>query len=158
MKLLRRILLAVSVAAVCLMAGGCSVSKIKDIKLVSAGVKYIIPTSMRSFDAVLSLGIDNPAMTFNVSEVDGIIRIDDVPFASFTSGELRVEGKKILSYELPCTITLQPGIGFLDVLKLSQRRSLEGIEADISLKVATKNGKFKTPLSYKNINLAEFSK
>ena len=60
MKTLRRILLAVAAAALtCLMAGGCGVSKIKDIKLVSAGVKYIIPTSLRTFDAVLELGVDN---------------------------------------------------------------------------------------------------
>jgi hypothetical protein len=159
MKKLGRILsLAVAVALTCLMAGGCGVSKIKDIKLVSAGVKYIIPTSMRSFDAVLTLGVDNPAITLSVDEVNGLIRVDDVPFASFTTGPIMVEGKKILLYELPCTITLEPGISLLNVLKLSTRSSLEGIDADINLKVDTKNGKLKTPISYKKINLAEFSK
>lgn len=159
MKTLSRILLAVAAAAVtCLMAGSCGVSKIKDIKLVQAGVKYIIPTSLRTFDAVLELGVDNPAMTFNVSGIDGRIRVDEVPFATFTAGELRVEGKKILRYELPCSITLEPGITLLDVLKLSTRRSLDGIKADVNLKVASKSGALKAPLSYKDLDLAEFSK
>lgn len=159
MKTLRRILLAVAAAALtCLMAGSCGVSKIKDIKLVSAGVKYIIPTSLRTFDAMLELGIDNPAMTFNVDEVSGLIKVDDVPFASFTAGEVRVEGKQIIRYELPCSITLEPGISLIDVLKLSTRRSLDGIKADINLKVASKSGTFKAPLSYKDLDLAEFSK
>ena len=97
-------------------------------------------------------------MTFNVSGIDGIIRVDDIPFASFTAGELRVEGKHIISYELPCTVTLEPGISLLDVLKLSTRRSLDGIKADLNLKVASKNGKLKAPLSYKDLDLSEFSK
>lgn len=159
MKTLRRILLAVAAAALtCFMAGSCGVSKIKDIKLVSAGVKYIIPTSLRTFDAMLELGIDNPAMTFNVDEVSGLIKVDDVPFASFTAGHLTVESKQIIRYELPCTIDLEPGRNLLDVLKLSTRRSLDGIKADINLKVASKNGTFKAPLSYKDLDLAEFSK
>lgn len=159
MKTLRRILVAVTAAALtCLVVGSCGVSKIKDIKLVSAGVKYIIPTSLRTFDAMLELGIDNPAMTFNVSGIDGGIRVDEVPFATFTAGEVRVEGKQIIRYELPCSITLEPGISLIDVLKLSTRRSLDGIKADINLKVASKNGTFKAPLSYKDLDLAEFSK
>lgn len=159
MKTLRRILLA-AVAAVltCLMAGSCGVTKIKDIKLVSAGVKYIIPTSLRTFDARLELGVDNPAMTFNVSGIDGSIRVDEIPFATFTAGEVTVQGKQILLYELPCSITLEPGISLLDVLKLYTRGSLEGIKADINLQVASKNGTLKAPLSYKNLDLAEFSK
>ena len=159
MKTLRRIHLAVAAAALtCLMAGSCGVSKIKDIKLVQAGVKYIIPTSLRTFDAVLELGVDNPAMTFNVSGIDGIIRVDEVPFATFTAGEMRVEGKQIIRYELPCSIALEPGISLLDVLKLSTRRSLDGIKADVNLNVASKNGTLKAPLSYKSLDLAEFSK
>ena len=132
-------------------------SQIKNIKLVSAGVRYVVPTSMRSFDAMLTLGIDNPAMTFNVNGVDGTIRVDDVPFATFTAGDLTVVGKKILRYDLPCTITLEPGISLLDVLKLSTRHSLDGIKADIKLEVATSSGRIKAPLTYKDLDLAEFS-
>ncbi|MBQ9410706.1 MAG: hypothetical protein IJU21_03760 [Bacteroidales bacterium] len=159
MKTLRRILIAVIAAALtCLMAGSCGVSKIKDIKLVSAGVKYIIPTSLRTFDAKLDLEIDNPAMTFNVTGIDGTITVDEVSFATFTAGQIRVEGKQTGNYELPCYITLEPGISLIDVMKLYTRRSLEGIKADINLKVETKNGTLKAPLSYKNLDLAEFSK
>jgi hypothetical protein len=158
MKTLRRILAAAAVAATCLMAGSCGVSQIKNIKLTSAGVKYIIPTSTRSFDAVLYLGIDNPAMTFNVNEVVGAIRVDDIPFATFSAGQMQVQGKQNLRYELPCTIDLDPGRSLLDVLKLALRSSLDGIKADISLQVATKNGTLKAPLVYRDLDLAEFSK
>ena len=140
------------------MVCSCGVSQIKNIKLVSAGVKYIIPTSTKSFDAMLELGIDNPAMEFNVSEVDGVIYVDAVPFATFTAGELVVGARKSLLYELPCTITLEPDISLLDVLKLSMRRSLDGIKADINLNVSSKNGRLSVPLNYKNMDFSEFSK
>ena len=71
---------------------------------------------------------------------------------------MRVEGKQFIRYELPCSIALEPGISLLDVLKLSTRRSLDGIKADVNLNVASKNGTLKAPLSYKNLDLAEFSK
>ena len=158
MKALRRILVAVTVAAAAFMAASCSVSKIKDIKLVSAGVKYVVPTSMRSMDAVLVLGIDNPAMTFNVSDVEGAIRVDEKPFATFTAGAMQIRGKTILAYELPCSVTLDPGVTLLDLLKLAGRGSLDGMRADINLNVASKNGVLQAPLKYKNIDLSEFSK
>ena len=127
-----------------------------DLPELGREVARVLP--LEPVDAVLELGVDNPAMSFNVSGIDGSIRVDEVPFATFTAGELRVEGKKILRYELPCSITLEPGISLLDVLKLSTRRSLDGIKADVNLKVASKNGALKAPLSYKDLDLAEFSK
>ena len=158
MKAFKRILVAAAMAVAVLVTGSCGVSRIKDIKLVSAGVKYVVPTSLRSLDAMLVLGIDNPAMTFNVSNVEGSIRVDDRPFAVFTAGEMQVQGKQTLAYELPCSVVLEPDITLLDLLKLAGRRSLEGIKADINLNVASKSGKLQAPLTYKNIDLAEFSK
>lgn len=158
MKALRRIIIAAALAVTALMAAGCGISKIKDIKLTGAGVKYIIPTSLRSFDAVLVLGIDNPAMTFKVSNVDGAIRVDDIPYATFQAGEITVEGRQSQEYVLPCSITLEPDITLIDLLKLAARRSLEGMKADVNLRVASKSGAINAPLKYKNIDLSEFSK
>ena len=158
MKALKRILVAAAIAVTALAAASCGVSKIKDIKIVSAGVKYVIPTSLRSMDAVLVLGIDNPAMTFNVKDVEGAIRIDERPFATFTASHMQIRGKEILAYELPCSVVLEPGVTLLDLLKLAGRGSLEGVKADINLNVASKNGTLQAPLKYKNIDLSEFSK
>ena len=57
---------------------GCSgVRKIKDIQVKSVGVKYITPTSQRSAEGVLLLEIDNPAMGFTLSDVDGTIKLQN---------------------------------------------------------------------------------
>ncbi len=158
MKAFKRILTYVSLFVAIFMVTSCDVARIKDIKIVSAGVKYVVPTSLRSFDSVLLLGVDNPAMTLNVSGVEGLIKADQQPLASFTASEMVLEGKKSLRYELPCTVTLEPGVTLLDVLKLSAKRSLEGITLDVSMTVSNKKGKMKTPVSFKDIDLSEFSK
>jgi len=158
MKSMRRILLAVAVAAAALLAAGCGVSRIKDIRLDSAGVKYIVPTSARSLDAVLLLSIENPAMSFTVSNVEGAVRQEDKVLVTFTAGPLPLEGKTTRVYELPCTATLADGVSYLDLLVIAARRSLDGLKADVNLYAATKNGVLGAPLSFKDIDLAQFSR
>ena len=155
MKTLKRIVLAAALAVSALMAASCNVSK---ISLESAGVKYVVPTSMHSFDAMLQLEVNNPSVTFRVQEVDGLIKVDGEPFAKFTTGELLVEGKQTLCYELPARVVLEPGVSVLELLKLCSRRSLDGIKADVNMKVSGKNGTLKAPLKYKDIDFAEFSR
>ena len=86
MKKVRNILLAAVLAVTVLLAGGCTLSRIKDISITSVGVKYLVPTSTRSVDAVLRLGVNNPAMPFTVHDLEGLIHQEDKPIAIFTSG------------------------------------------------------------------------
>ena len=60
MKFLRKIGLGVLLLGVLAGLWGCDVAKIKDLSVTSVGVKYLVPTSSRSMDAVLLLGLDNP--------------------------------------------------------------------------------------------------
>ena len=54
---------------------GCEgVSKIKDIKVTSCGVENYSLKGLRSLDAVLAIGIDNPAMAFTVTGLSGILK------------------------------------------------------------------------------------
>ena len=113
---------------------GCSgVRKIKDIQVKSVGVKYITPTSQRSAEGVLLLEIDNPAMGFTLSDVDGTIKLQNREMGTFTAGELPLQARSIQVYELPCTATLSESVSLLEVLTLISRRSLEGFTADIRL-------------------------
>ena len=63
-------------------------SKVKDISLSSVGIAYVVPTSMRSMDAKLLLGINNPAMSFAVQEITGTIRYEEKPIAHFSTGSI----------------------------------------------------------------------
>ena len=137
-------------------ATGCGISKIKDLSVSSLGVKYITPTSSRSLQGTLLLGLDNPSISFTVSNVDGIIKYNDRDIVTFTAGELPVQGKSDQVYELPCTAALCDGVSFLDLLKIASRKSLEGMTADVKLDASLKNG-VKLPLSFNKIDLEQFT-
>ena len=68
MKVLRKIGLGALLLAVLVAVTGCDVAKLKDLSVTSVGVKYLVPTSSRSMDAVLLLGLDNPSISFTVQD------------------------------------------------------------------------------------------
>lgn len=155
MKKLRHIFLAVLVV---LTAASCGLSKVKDISLTSAGIAYIVPTSTRSMDAKLLLGIDNPARSFAVEEISGTLKYKEKPFAHFVTGSVELAGKCERQYELPCTVTLDDGASLIDLLVIASKRSLEGMTADIDIRAALKkNGVLRAPYKFRNLELSQFA-
>ena len=135
---------------------GCDVTKIKDLTVTSVGVKYIVPTSSRSMDAVLLLGLDNPSISFTVQDVSGIVKHYDRELAHFTAGELPVQARSVQVYELPCTAVLSDKVSLLDLLAIAARRSMEGMTVDVKLRVSLKGGKG-TVLTFNGLDLSQFS-
>lgn len=135
----------------------CGVSKVKDISLSSVDIAYAVPTSTRSMDAKLLLGINNPSISFTVQEITGTIRYEDKPIAHFRTGSVQLMGKTDQVYELPCTVTLAEGASLLDVLVIASRRTLQGLKADIDLQAALKkNGVLRAPYSFRDLDVATF--
>ena len=158
MSLRKCIFAGVILAAVLTLLPGCSgVRKIKDIKVNSVGVKYVTPTSSRSVEGVLLLEIDNPAMGFTVSQVDGTVRRDSRVMGYFTAGELPLQARSVQVYELPCTVTLAESVSILEVITLIAKGSLEGFTADVSLHAQLKNGLGKD-LDFNNLDIEKLAK
>ena len=135
---------------------GCDVAKIKDLSVTSVGVKYLVPTSSRSMDAVLLLGLDNPSISFTVQDVKGVVKYYDREIVHFTAGELPVQARSVQVYELPCTALLADKVSLLDLLALAAKRSLDGMTVDVKLRVSLKGGKG-TVLTFNGIDLTQFS-
>ena len=156
MKLLRKIGIGALLLAVLLGLWSCDVAKIKDLSVTSVGVKYLVPTSTRSMDAVLLLGLDNPSISFTVQDVSGVVKHYDREIARFTAGELPVQARSVQVYELPCTAVLAEKVSLLDLLAIAARRSMEGLTADVKLRVSLRGGKG-TVLTFNGIDLSQFS-
>lgn len=137
-----RFLLLLTLALMSLVMGGCS--KVKDIKVTSCGIQSFTPTGLKSADALLLLGIDNPAFSFIISDVNGSVKYNGAQMGSFTAGELPVMGKSAQVYELPCSAALAKGMSMMDLLSFAARKSFEGVTMDLSLNVKLKNGVGKT--------------
>lgn len=142
-----------------LLASSCGLSKMKEISVTSVGVAYIVPTSSRSVDAKLLLGIDNPARSFAVQEINGLIRYQDKVIAHFVTGPLELEGKTLRDYELPCSIRLDDNSSLLEVLVIASKGSLEGLKADVDIQGALKkNGVLRAPFSFRDLDISQFKK
>ena len=144
MKAFRKIGIFVALVAAVLAVSGCSVAKIKDLKVTSVGVKYLVPTSSRSMDAVLLLGLDNPSITFTVDDIRGVVKYYDREMVHFTAGEL------------PCTAVLADKVSLLDLLAIAAKRSLDGMTADVKLHVKLRNGAG-TTLTFNGLDLSSFN-
>ena len=155
MKAFRHIgIFLVAALALC----SCGVSKVRDMSLTSVGIMYIVPTSARSMDAKLELGINNPAMAFAVQEVTGTVRYNDKELAHFMTGPMQLEGKTEQVYELPCTITLGEGASLLDILIVASKGNLKGLKADVDIYAALKkNGVLRAPFRFRDLDLHELS-
>lgn len=135
----------------------CGVSKVKDISLSSVDIAYAVPTSSRSMDAKLLLGINNPSISFTVQEITGTLRYQEKPIAHFHTGSVQLVGKSDQVYELPCTVTLDEGTSLLEILVIASRRTLEGLKADIDIQAALKkNGVLRAPYSFRDLDIATF--
>ena len=156
MKAFRKIGIFIALVAAVLAVSGCSVAKIKDLKVTSVGVKYLVPTSSRSMDAVLLLGLDNPSITFTVDDIRGVVKYYDREMVHFTAGELPVQGKSVQVYELPCTVVLADKVSLLDLLAIAAKRSLDGMTADVKLHVKLRNGAG-TTLTFNGLDLSSFN-
>lgn len=156
MKVLRKIGVFLALVAGLLAVSGCAVTKIRDIRLTNVGVKYIVPTSSRSLDAVLLLGIDNPSISFTAQDVTGVVKQYGRELGKFTAGQLPVQAKSVQVYELPCTVALSEKVSLLDLLAIAAHRSMEGLTADVKLRVSLKGGKG-TVLTFNGIDLSQFS-
>jgi len=139
-------------------ASSCTLAKIRNLNLGSVGVKYLVPSSTRSLSGILLLEVDNPSISFTISDVDGLIKCDGVPLVTVTAGELPVQRKSRQVYEIPCTVTLCEGVSILQLLRVVAQRSssLEGLTADAVLNVRLKN-KMGTALTFKDLDLSQFS-
>ena len=131
MRGIRKIALGLLLAVAALAVSGCGVAKLKDLKVTSVGVKYLVPTSSRSMDAVLLLGLDNPSISFTVEDVRGVVKYYDREMVHFTAGELPVQERSVQVYELPCTALLAEKVSLLDLLAIDAKRSMEGMTVDV---------------------------
>ena len=157
MKFWRKIGIGALLLAVLVAVSGCGVAKIKDLNVTSLGVKYLVPTSSRSMDAVLLLGLDNPSISFTVQDVSGVVKHYDRELVRFTAGELPVQARSAQVYELPCTAVLSDKVSLLDLLAIAARRSMEGMTVDVKLRVSLKEGGKGTVLTFNGLDLSQFS-
>lgn len=154
MKTFKRTIFGFLIALVaCAVVSGCSgLSKVKDIKVTSCGLESYSLKGLRSVDAVLAVGIDNPTFAFKVMGVSGTVKYNGEDFATYTADTISVDRKCTKVYDLPCAATLSDGVSLMKLMQIVKKGNLEGFTTDVTATVKLKNGVGKT-FRFKNIDL-----
>ena len=159
MKIFNRnifIVLAILIASA--VFSGCSgLRKVKDIKVTSCGLESYSLKGLRSVDAVLAVGIDNPTFAFKVMDVSGTVKYLGEDFATYTADTISVDKKCSKVYDLPCTATLSDGVSLMKLVQIVKKGNLLGFTSDVTATVKLKSGAGKT-FRFKNIDLNEMAK
>lgn len=133
----RRLLTIISTLALLVL---CSCSKIKQIELKSCSVASISMSGLRGVTAQLLLEIDNPALQFTLSDVDGVIYYKGEEYGTYTAGPIEVKGKTCAVYPLDCKASVSPNVSLLELVSLAKSIDMEQVTTDINVRITLKKG------------------
>lgn len=120
-------------AAALLTLSGC-VNKFKQVKITSAAIESLSPSGMKRFDAVVALGIDNPAPSFNIMNLKADVRKDTVAILHLTGENVAVQGKSSKVYRVPVTAEIDPSVSLLQLAIMARNFNPELYVVDLSAK------------------------
>ena len=126
--------------AAVLLLSASSCSGIKDIKVTSCSIMSLSPKGLRSLDAMIALGIENPIMAFRISGLDGTILNAGSDFAYFSAGDLPVERRSSKVYPLACSGTISKDVKLTDLLKLAAFQDFSEFTINLSVRIKLKCG------------------
>ena len=132
-------------------------SKFKEVRVTSFAVSSVVPTGLRSFDAVVALGVDNPAASFTLRNVRATVRRDTSAVFLLSVEDVPVRGHSEKSYQVPVHGTLAPGVTLLSLAVLARSFDPEEYAVDVSAR-ATLAGNVGKNLEYKDIPLSKLMK
>ena len=150
------ILLALSSILSLALSGCSSLKKVKDIKVTSVGVESYSFSGLRSIDAVLAIGIDNPTFAFKITDLNGILKYKGEDFAFYSADTINVDKKCSKVYDLPCSATLTEGVSLMKAIQIARDGTLDGFTTDVEAKVKLRSGAG-TTLKYKDLDLKEMA-
>jgi len=94
------------IALATVLLSGCGVQKFKDVEVTSFDVESFIPSGLKAFDAVVNLGIDNPAPAFDIKHLKATLKKDTVDVMYLSAENIAVDAKCEKQYKVPVSGTL----------------------------------------------------
>lgn len=135
---MRRFLTAISAVIIAVFLTGCS--KISQIEMKSCSIDSISLEGLRGINATLLLEIDNPALQFTLSDIEGVVYRNGEEYVYYQADPIAVSARTSAVYNLPCSATLAPSVSLMQVLSLVRNFNIEEYTTDIHAKVRLKSG------------------
>lgn len=111
---MRKFAIILLAAITVILAGGCS--KMKNVRVTSCKLESVSPSGLRSLDARLGIGIENPGREFTISGIGGRIYYRGDALADFTADSVTVEKGFSGQCSVAVSATLTEGVSMLSLL------------------------------------------
>ena len=121
-------LLIIALAALCLVS--CSKS-FKDIRLTSCELVSASPRGLSGFDAVLNVGVDNPAPQVTLSGAYAVVKMDGKPCLYLSTADFTLKPRKEMIYQIALQGTLDSEFNPFMLLALLKEQNWELMTADV---------------------------
>ena len=138
------------------MLTGC-VSKYKKIKVSSFELESVVPSSLRSANVVVAVGIDNPAPSFEVRDIEATVKQNGNVMGLVTCEPVNVDGKCNRVYRIPLQAQLADGVSLMQLLATYSNFNPEEFTIDLHAR-ANVAGKVGKDIDYKDVPLTKFMK
>ena len=139
--------------ATCLLLSGC-VSKYKKISVSSFELESMVPTSLRSANVVVAVGIDNPAPSFEVRDIEVTVKRGEEVMGVVTGEPVSVDGKCDRVYRIPLRAQLADGISLMQLLATYKSFNPEDFYIDLHAR-ANIAGKIGKDIDYEDVPLTK---
>ncbi|MBO4761150.1 MAG: hypothetical protein J5520_05295 [Bacteroidales bacterium] len=138
MKFGRKIFILFAALTVLALTGCNKINQIKNIKMTGCSLESVTPVGMKGIKAQLAVGIDNPAMQFTVSDINGIVYYQDSELIHYTANPITVDKHCSAVYPVTCSGTVADNVSVSKLLSLLVNSSIEDYTVDINVKLALK--------------------
>ena len=150
----KAIRISILLAVACVLLSGC-VSKYKKISVSSFELESVVPTSLRSANVIVDVGINNPAPAFQVRDIEATIKRGDEVMGVVSGEPVSVDGKCDRVYRIPLQAQLADGISLMQLLATYKNFNPEDFTLDLHAR-ANVAGKIGKDIDYKDVPLTKF--
>ena len=113
----------------------------KDISVTSFNIVSIAPQGLTGITALVEIGIHNPTVGFEVTNLNAIIKMKGQEMIYLSADQLMVEGHSEKQYDIPVKGRLADGFNPFQLLKLlSNEADIEDMTLSISARPALRGG------------------
>jgi len=148
MKGLRLIIVSVFV----LLLSACT-NSLKNMDVTSLRLLSLAPKSLDSVTALVEIGINNPSMSFELSDINATIRFKAKDAIYVTADRLVVDARTEKLYDLPLNGKCAEDFNPFDLLQLvSNKADTKDISISVEAKVSMRGGLGKN-IEYNEITL-----
>lgn len=128
------------IAIFALLLSSCG-NKVKDISVTSFNIVSIAPQGLTGITALVEIGIHNPTVGFEVTNLNAIIKMKGQEMIYLSADQLMVEGHSEKQYDIPVKGRLADGFNPFQLLKLfSNEADIEDMTLSISARPALRGG------------------